>query len=938
MANWWEEELLRQRRAQVAPLSIPAQLTEEGDASRRANAGIFGDLFDILSRTSRASATAAKYALDNDSSTGALQGIKEGLTGRSQTNYSDVLAEHGVEGPQGAVLGFLGDVLLDPLTYVGIKSTKGTSRAKALAEAVTTHSDFGEKAVMAEAARLRELNPTQGYLTFAGKKVSPALKIKPVDNPVGDLLLGAEGSRRAAVKAFSGRAEKGYGLQELSRQYEAGTAGSFSHYREGIKDLFSNLSAEERMDLSMAIEEGKSLKNVRLSLKNGEKGSWGRTVQHPPGFESLEDYAQLARKSMKDFFDVEVGMGLLTKDKFRENYVPHYFAEPPVEMTTPRDTAVKAGGADKGSYMKKRSSNVPLREAMDKGYKPVMDIAELIEHRANEHYRTVGRSAYLDDAVKQFGAVKTGKNAAVLKKLGYVSAESTLKDSPIASKFKDMYIPEPVGRALQMTDKVLRDPTTGAEIMSKFDKVIGEWKYLNTGVNPGFHIRNSYSDFLMNSADGVQVKQYGKARRILAEHDKFAEEGILRRYTDSPVPWGGNKVRVGGKEFSAREIYEAYVGSGAKAGYITSELQKRSNDIERNAAARAYIKVKDKATRVGDTREDFFRLAHFIDQLEKGGPIDDLSKAATKAAENVRKWNIDYGDLSSFEKNYVKKALPFYTFMRKNLPLQMELLFTKPGFMALYPKGQDLMQGLLGTTNAEGEYLVPDWIRESAPVRIISGKQAARNPLQKFLAGQLGMGEGDSAFLRMQALAPIGELETFGAPVKQALQGDPFGGASEFVKSQLSGLTPAAKVPIELGTQRSLFSGQEIGGSTGDWTKWLASSIGGAPTRAGMNVSKDGGPASTVMSNLMGLPVAVASANRREAELYDRKGEAYKEIDKLKMSDPVVVEMINRINKSDLPEEAKPALIQNFLSNYENEGVRKMKQGIKDLEGTVGMR
>ncbi|NLY47331.1 MAG: hypothetical protein GX053_15325 [Tissierella sp.] len=74
----------------------------------------------------------------------------------------------------------------------------------------------------------------------------------------------------------------------------------------------------------------------------------------------------------------------------------------------------------------------------------------------------------------------------------------------------------------------------------------------------------------------------------------------------------------------------------------------------------------------GEYIEDISRLAGFIDQLVKTGD-------PYQAALQVKKYQFDYSELSAFERDVLKRVIPFYTWMRKNIPLQLEHLIRTPG-------------------------------------------------------------------------------------------------------------------------------------------------------------------------------------------------------------------------------------------------------------------
>jgi hypothetical protein len=74
----------------------------------------------------------------------------------------------------------------------------------------------------------------------------------------------------------------------------------------------------------------------------------------------------------------------------------------------------------------------------------------------------------------------------------------------------------------------------------------------------------------------------------------------------------------------------------------------------------------------GTNIEDFFRGAQWNSQVRRGA-------APSVAADAVNRLHFDYDALTGFEKNVMRRLVPFYTFARRNLPLQAENLVTRPG-------------------------------------------------------------------------------------------------------------------------------------------------------------------------------------------------------------------------------------------------------------------
>ena len=78
------------------------------------------------------------------------------------------------------------------------------------------------------------------------------------------------------------------------------------------------------------------------------------------------------------------------------------------------------------------------------------------------------------------------------------------------------------------------------------------------------------------------------------------------------------------------------------------------------------------ARKGGERIQHMMRVSLGMDEmLNHGGSIDS-------ALERIATYHFDYGDLSHFEKSWVKRVIPFYTWTRRNVPLQLEMLAKNP--------------------------------------------------------------------------------------------------------------------------------------------------------------------------------------------------------------------------------------------------------------------
>lgn len=75
---------------------------------------------------------------------------------------------------------------------------------------------------------------------------------------------------------------------------------------------------------------------------------------------------------------------------------------------------------------------------------------------------------------------------------------------------------------------------------------------------------------------------------------------------------------------------------------------------------------------VGGNIEDFFRGAQYLAEKRHGF-------VPSEAAEQVNRMHFDYDRVTDFEKKFMRRLVPFYTFASRNLPLQAETALTRPG-------------------------------------------------------------------------------------------------------------------------------------------------------------------------------------------------------------------------------------------------------------------
>lgn len=255
------------------------------------------------------------------------------------------------------------------------------------------------------------------------------------------------------------------------------------------------------------------------------------------------------------------------------------------------------------------------------------------------------------------------------------------------------------------------------------DSFTNSFKALTYPIWIGSHVRNAATAALNNlrTGTGIQdyVKQYKLMRGLLPEaeadalrHAQFSNARIFgegspalelvgntgsarapssRQWTDfapgtnqygmgQAGPTGsflGDTANLIGKEGAydlaanlARKIRHPRAEPGLFAPGGALALSGVGKNVGRGAVDKFAPVVAGR--KVGNNIENFFRGAQW-NAMKRQGYSDDL------AADMIRKFHFDYGAMTPTERNWARRIMPFYTFSRFNLPLQLETLATRPG-------------------------------------------------------------------------------------------------------------------------------------------------------------------------------------------------------------------------------------------------------------------
>ena len=167
--------------------------------------------------------------------------------------------------------------------------------------------------------------------------------------------------------------------------------------------------------------------------------------------------------------------------------------------------------------------------------------------------------------------------------------------------------------------------------------------------------------------------------------------------------------------------------------------------------------------------EDIVRLGVGMDTMRWGGSVDD-------ALKRIAKSQFDYDELTQFERTWMRRFFPFYTWTRKNVPYQLEQLGRNPAKYNKILAGKRNLE--LGT---QDEDIVPDYFLEPFGVRMpfkYKGAQVYSAP--------------DFPF---QDLARYDPFDSSGGGLKKVAQG------------VASMMTPILKAPLETAFGKQMYNG-----------------------------------------------------------------------------------------------------------------------------------
>lgn len=294
--------------------------------------------------------------------------------------------------------------------------------------------------------------------------------------------------------------------------------------------------------------------------------------------------------------------------------------------------------------------------------------------------------------------------------MGWKRVESNTGRTPMIG---EVYGPkEIVDEVAKIQDLIVNDEGMRrmADFITKWNGVWASQATVPLIFGTGFHGRNAIGNVILVFNGGVtnpaRFIEGGKYQRLRGNVEKIMRnEGVN---FETAISRAKGSVRE--KKLLRAMRDNGIVSEGFFADLSGDELE----NLLRHNKLSDWVNPKKIPARIGDNAvirsgrkvgsaiEDNARIALFLDHYAKTGSIRE-------ATSQVKKYLFDYGDLTPFEKRVMKSTNRFYTFMRKNLAVQLYTLAMDPWRVQAVSRARERMIDQQATRDAA----MPGYARES---------------------------------------------------------------------------------------------------------------------------------------------------------------------------------------------------------------------------------
>lgn len=320
----------------------------------------------------------------------------------------------------------------------------------------------------------------------------------------------------------------------------------------------------------------------------------------------------------------------------------------------------------------------------------------------------------------------------------------------------DYIVTKGVKEALDRYQKLTTDEGVNA-LLGAYDKVLTTWKKFAL-FSPAYHLRNMmgamFNNWIGGMSPGDLTLHTSKAMKEVTDAVRGKESSLFREYRQQGLA-ASNLSKV---EFRT---------SGNPEKDIMRTIEERSGNMMDQVLLRSDpLRAFETSREIGDVMDQTNRFALYSWARKKG-------MSPEEAANKVREVQFDYSRTTKAESEVMARMIPFYRWMRNNIPFQIKQFMNDP---RKYSNLNKLRVNAQDTFGIEDEN-VPDYMKESFAIPVS------------------GDGKGSGKFLSLNL--PVGDINRVA-------------GLDNIGKTLVDSLSPIGKVPVELAMNRNFFYDKPI--------------------------------------------------------------------------------------------------------------------------------
>lgn len=426
------------------------------------------------------------------------------------------------------------------------------------------------------------------------------------------------------------------------------------------------------------------------------------------------------------------------------------------------------------------------------------DPAHMMMVRGSRAIRAEEAAKFINNFITQYGL--TVEDLAKLSKVpkGYKLYENVVDKTGTRvlrqvtnltenNREKIVAIPEEFANVFNEYMELFFNTDARNPVIKLFDSVTNIWKKFAYLYNPGHIPRDFAGNVWQGYLMGMRSpKYYQTSSNILKKVPQIMDsldltnidtsdiDAIIKAYKQAVKNGSVEKltVKVGNKTIDGFEAFMKARKYGAlETAALLAETPKNIrqtlNIAEGKKVSTVVGKYEDLMRKITENTNNWTRFAGYLYQLGRGN-------SWTRAAANVKKFYFDYFDLTPFERKVMKRVIPFYTWTRKNIPMELQAMLQRPKDFSRVQKAIDAIEG----ESAENQEM-PDWAED---------------------VGLVALGDTGKYINPNLPYQDLGRL-----PINR-----------DNIANLLASLNPLLRAPVEWATNTELYSGKPIEDYTGE--------------------------------------------------------------------------------------------------------------------------